>query len=455
MRAVPPNSAAEAWLDEGRRNSSVLDAVGSAVIIGRDPEAAAWVALGLAQMQAGTRRVAVADLVGELAPLQALVDPTSDPHGISDSFLFGVSLNKIAQQADDAGNLFVLPSGSEAVAIDEVFRSDRWRRLASGFREVGALLLLVAHADTPGLDALASSVEGTIVVGDASGALADAAPPLAVIAPARRRPARGADLPTEELPASRTPRPPRVAGADADGESGGRNWRRIASLVLLLGIVAVALAYYLLPRVTGKQGDVPRTARRDSASQRPATTTTAPNDSAKHGPDTLAALTVANPGDSLGAAAYSVYVTGSNAAEGATLEPRDARELPLIALTPVLQDGAPFYRLFVGAYPTAAAAESLRTVMRRRALLGDSTGEIKRTPYALRVADNVPATEVAQRVADLAKRSIPVYPMSRGDGTVALYAGAFETPDQAAWLARALRAAGLTPTLVYRTGRSL
>ena len=41
------------------------------------------------------------------------------------------------------------------------------------------------------------------------------------------------------------------------------------------------------------------------------------------------------------------------------------------------------------------------------------------------------------------------------DGTVALYAGAFETPEEAAWLARAIQAAGVTPTLVYRTGRSL
>lgn len=451
MRAVPPNSAAAAWLEEGRRATAALDAVHSAVVVGRDPDAAAWVALGLAQMQAAARRVAVADLVGELPPLQALVDPASDPHGISDSFLFGVSLNKIAQQADDAGNLFVLPSGSEAVAVEEVFTSDRWRRLASGFREVGALLLLVARADTPGLDALVASVDGTIVVGDVGGALADAAPPLAVLVPTRRRAARTAD--GSIAAASTSPR-----GDETNGDDGRRGWRRAGIAVLLLGIVAVALAYYFMPRTLGRRGDVPVVARRDSAvrprrdSTRPAAV---PNDSARRGPDTLAALTVENPGDSLAAAAYSVFVASSNTPEGAALEPTEARQLPVIALTPVLQDGAPYYQLFVGAYPTATSAESLRTVMRRRALIGDSTGVIKRTPYALRVADRVPASEVPQRVADLARRSIPVYPMSHGDGTVALYAGAFETPDQAAWLARALRAAGLTPTLVYRTGRSL
>ncbi|MGZ8414760.1 MAG: hypothetical protein ACXW05_18690, partial [Gemmatirosa sp.] len=154
------------WHDEGRRVASALDAVGSALVVGRDPEIAAWVALGIARAQAERRRVAIADLVGEVGPLQALVDQDDDPHGISDSFLYGVSLNKIARPADAAGNLFLLPSGSEAVAVEEIFRSDRWRRLASGFREVDALLLLVAHADTPGLDALATSVDGVVIAGD-------------------------------------------------------------------------------------------------------------------------------------------------------------------------------------------------------------------------------------------------------------------------------------------------
>jgi hypothetical protein len=58
-------------------------------------------------------------------------------------------------------------------------------------------------------------------------------------------------------------------------------------------------------------------------------------------------------------------------------------------------------------------------------------------------------------VQALRARGVTVYPLSRGDGTVALYAGAFETPDEAALLAQSLRAAGLAPTLVYRTGRSL
>jgi hypothetical protein len=225
---------------------------------------------------------------------------------------------------------------------------------------------------------------------------------------------------------------------------------------MLALIVVVALSYYLLPRSTSRHGDVPPGARGDSAvGQARRDSTRAPNDSARRGADTLAALAVENPGDSLAAAGYSVLLSGADTPEGATLEARDEQLVPVVALTPLLQDGAPYYRLFVGAYATAAEAESLRTVLRRRALIGDSTGEIRRTPYALRIADRVPATEVPARIAELARRKVRVYPLSRGDGTVALYAGAFETSEQAAWLARELRAAGLTPTLVYRTGRSL
>ena len=70
---------------------------------------------------------------------------------------------------------------------------------------------------------------------------------------------------------------------------------------------------------------------------------------------------------------------------------------------------------------------------------------------------DVPARDITSgaRVDGFLAKNVPVYALSRGDGTVALYAGAFERPEQAAWLARALQAAGVTPTLVYRTGRSL
>ncbi len=55
---APDASALPVWHDEGRRAASALDRVNSALVVGRDAERAAWVALGIARAQAAYRRVA-------------------------------------------------------------------------------------------------------------------------------------------------------------------------------------------------------------------------------------------------------------------------------------------------------------------------------------------------------------------------------------------------------------
>ena len=126
-------AAPTSWENEGQRLAPLLDDVCAAVIAGTDPLAAASVAVGIARVQGVRRRVAIADLVGEIPPLQSLVTG-DDPHGIADSFLYGVSLNKIARAVNESGNVFVMPSGTEAVAHDAVYANDRWRRGADESR---------------------------------------------------------------------------------------------------------------------------------------------------------------------------------------------------------------------------------------------------------------------------------------------------------------------------------
>jgi hypothetical protein len=58
-------------------------------------------------------------------------------------------------------------------------------------------------------------------------------------------------------------------------------------------------------------------------------------------------------------------------------------------------------------------------------------------------------------VQALGKRGVSAYVLSRGNGRVVIYAGAFETRDEAALLVRDLRRKGVAAKLVYRTGRSL
>ncbi len=152
------------WEAAGSRVAGGLDDASAVVVLGHDPIATASVALGIARAQSARRRVAVGDLIGDVPPLRDLVTD-DDPHGLTDAFLYGVSMNKIARQIDAAGNLHVLPSGSETVVQEEILRNDRWRRLASGFHEVGALLLVAAPAAVPGVDDLIGMLDGVVLVG--------------------------------------------------------------------------------------------------------------------------------------------------------------------------------------------------------------------------------------------------------------------------------------------------
>ena len=172
------------WEAEGQRLSAKFDGLSSVCIVADDADAAALVALGIARAQAIQRRVAIADLVGETPVLQSLV-ADQDAHGISDSFLFGVSLNRIARPVGTEGNLFVMPSGSEPVQQQQIYESDRWRRLSNGFREAGALLLLVAPADAAALDNVVAATDGVVLVGIGGYRLATGTRVLAMVNAAR------------------------------------------------------------------------------------------------------------------------------------------------------------------------------------------------------------------------------------------------------------------------------
>jgi hypothetical protein len=317
------------------------------VVLGEDPVAAALVALGIAREHARRRRVAVADLVGEVEPLQALVTG-DDPHGVVDSFLYGVSLNKIARQVEDGSNLFVMPSGTEPVLTEDIFRNARWRRLASGFREMGALLLLVAPLSAAGVDALVDAMDGAIVVGEpqASPILPDRV--LASVREPRRTPrlspVRGVDR------VQRTAPPPPPSGDD------GRGW----ILPTIAAAIVLAAVGFFLTRTATRQlrrtAAAPVVAARDTApapaSAQPAPSA-APADTVAPA-DPLAPLVLANPADSAQASAYGVLVVTTNTPEGASLRLRQGGAgFPAATVAPVTlgSDGSRWFQVVAGAYP--------------------------------------------------------------------------------------------------------
>src|SRR5205085_12315523 len=136
LRGLPLNARVSggrpvACEDAGRQIASLLGGYSAVVVTSSDPFAAAYVALGIAKAESKHRRSVVADLVGDLPPLRDLV-AEEDPHGITDSFLYGVSLNKIGYGVAGAENLYVMPSGTDPDIGEEIFRSARRKKLPRG-----------------------------------------------------------------------------------------------------------------------------------------------------------------------------------------------------------------------------------------------------------------------------------------------------------------------------------
>ena len=443
------------WEVLGRNAASLLDSVNSVVIAAHDPAAAASFALGIARVHGSFRRVAIADLVGEVAPLQALVTG-DDGHGISDSFLYGVSLNKIARPLEGSGNVFLMPSGTESVANETVYRNERWRKLAAGFHQVGALLLVVAVPETIGFADLCSYVGAVFPIGE----------------PAPQAPA---GVPVIALPRPTAPEVERVvakARAVGSEDPKSRNTKLIAAVFAVLAIAIIVGVLWgkiveMLPDSVAKTlsmgaatatpaltadtvTKVPANARVPNAepSTIPATGDTA--NSMRSG-----GLTIANPQDSLLASAYAVYLVAGSTRESATPESR-IQSLPAVAISPVILDGdtVQWFRVTVGASEDKSSAEALLARLRTAKILGQASGTIVRVPFAFRLEEGLTTDGAPRAIADYEKRGISAYALKQADGRVSLYTGAHETVQQARYLADSLRTRGVKAVLVYRTGRA-
>lgn len=493
---LPVDRPVRRWEDAGARVAPSLATLGAVLVTGDDPIAAARAAIGIGRVEALRRRVAIGDLVGDVPPLVALVD-ADDPHGIVDSFLYGVSLNKVAHPVRGTDNLFVLPTGTEPDIDASVFVSDRWRRLASGFREVGALLLLVAPADAPGLDRLAEALDGVVAVGEDAAlrrrfevlATVDATPPepvAAVPAPLASEPAATlpadavtADvvaagvMPAEIVPAEavaepvsapaqrrRPHRPPRITPSPAPGveDTHARHGWRIAVGLLVLALGVVGAGLWIL-RDRADTAEVARTAAQravlDSLRRvRAALAAPAPAPA-----DTLPVLVPINPADSARAAAWAIEIRKHNTEEGARMGHAQATALPLASWFPVLlgNDRGVWYRVVGGAWDTRAAADSALAALRGSGGV-DASAAVMRAPYALIVGAGIAPDSARALTGRFVRDSVvpaeALYALRQDDGTVNVYVGAFETPDQSMLLAQALQAGGTVPTLVYRTGRA-
>jgi len=403
------------------------------VVTSSDPVAAAHVALGIGRAEAQHRRVVIGDLVGDLPPLRSLVSE-EDPHGITDSFLYGVSLNKIGYEVAGTDKLYVMPTGTDPVIDAEIFRSARWKRLATGFGEAGALLLLVAGSDATGLSDLVEQTDGVVLVKDADLGAAPSALVLARVA---------SPTPTLKIPLHRI-------GARAASWKQHRWFYPALAAIALLLIASVGLAVILT-----RLGQARPRPTRVVAKPVPAPTPPPP----RPPPETLYIAPPANRNDSASAAAFTVELLVANTAEGANLFVRKngaALPAPAVSPIPIDPEQTKWYKVTAGAYARRYQADSLLFALRRSRVLTDSAGTVTRAPLAL-VVDSVPTQggivdAVRATVQKYTVRGLQVYALMQDDGSALIYAGAFARADQSAELIKTLRGAGLRPMLVYRMG---
>ena len=447
-------TAAPDWTARGHDLAPTLDQCYAVVVVGIDAMATAEVAVGIGRVQAARRRVAVVDLFGDAPPLVALLS-SYDPHGIVDSFEFGVSLNRIAQKVPGAGQLFVIPSGSVPIDFPTMFASARWRRLAGGFREVGALLVLVAPANAESLAELVLATDGAVVVGDTVPADVPVSETLAWLRDSRR--SSVAATPSE------TP----LAVVEAARERPRVRTRYLASaaaLLLTAGLIAAGVWFANRPFASTRPT---RTSAKPEASplknQLVPPPVTSPADTSRRdsasslaiGPvssDSFPSLAAANPRDSAKASAWGVVLEPTRTKSGAILDLRTRFETVPVG-TYGIEVRTRSFLLVAGAYPLRASAESLLVDLRNHRILAPGIGNVTSLPFAFLVQQDIPEADVPARLKRFAGSAHPVYALRQTNGAANLYFGAYESAQQAAFAVPAVREAGLSPTLVYRIGR--
>jgi hypothetical protein len=128
--------------------------------------------------------------------------------------------------------------------------------------------------------------------------------------------------------------------------------------------------------------------------------------------------------------------------------------LPASTIAPVrLGSGSLWYKVIVGAWRSRDGADSLLEALRARKVVRRDAGAVVRVPYALLVAEKLDSARAKEVENSWRARGISVYALVQEDGSVRVFAGAFETAAQAAALAASFRDAGATPVVAFRTGR--
>jgi hypothetical protein len=466
-----------------------LDRLSVLLVVGDTPVPLAATARGIAQRVADARDVAVFDLAGAFG--------SQDEDGLIRAFRDGRSLNALARpMADGDENRFVVPRGPGCID-DAIVRHERWPRLMSGFRERGALMIVVALNSASGLDVLSAMADSSVYLLERDDAFRLVAWPPSdadlfdehATAPRDTIPA-AAELRSESLPADferaseapaddedpedleeepedepliAQPMEPRMAAAGVEESREAalrksppplvritpastfvrvRARRRIGwAAVGTLFVLSIGGWYWAHARV---HAPVP-----PDPTQTLASLATLP-DSA------LVLPPLVNPQDSARSAGWGVELVATNDRAHAISRLYDNTTLSAATISPVVlgTDGGTWYKVIAGAYTQRAGAEYLRATLRQGGTIDDEAGVVAQAPYAFRLEHDLGADAAKARVVRYVARGVPAYALLDESSRASVYVGAFASPDQAIILLAELRAAGFQPQLAYRVGRT-
>jgi cell division septation protein DedD len=404
----------------------------------------------------GGRAVGLVDLSLEQPALRS----STGEEGIVDALLFGVSLNHVAHREE--ATLHVIGVGSLPPNPVEVWGHERWPRLARGFRQEGALLLLFAPPSA--LPHLSAPLDGLVVLAPQgyrpdspvfpglADCLKGGVPLLAVVCQAS---------PAREPAAARPSRP---ALAARSAWRPGRRVRLGATIAIPALVAGAAGAAALLWRGTRSSepgGQAPGFAASPSAAAGRAAPSPAPSPAAPDlsAPEPAAGgvePAAAGPTDSGDSLFYSVQVAAFSRAEQAVaFAERLARRTGAATVSPVrLGRQGVWFRVMGGALSSAGQADSLLRQLWSSRAVERSTGTILRTPLAYLVARAASPETAREAIEGIRRRGWAGYIVTAPGGEHRVLVGAFEDADQARVADSLLRLAGLEATLVQRVGKT-
>jgi cell division septation protein DedD len=384
------------------------------------------------------RRVALVDLSLTERALEPTRGPGTEPaEGIVDAFSSDASLQRVVQKGDVPG-LFYIGVGSEPTDSVDIWGHQRWDRIARGFAEENALLLLFVPAEAwtrlrPSPDRVVTlgTLDDTRISSESARWSGEGVPVTHLIP----------DPPEPEIPDA-----PVALWSSHIAKHRRSRSRLRRTVAIAVGVGALVAAGYLLTRTGQRSAPGGEEATPDTTAPQPAAAPVTPQPTAAPPPTPPVA-----GDDSL---YYSVQVasfkTRARALDHAA--GYESQGWPT-TLTPVqLGLQGVWYRVMVGVFASPADAESALRQFYASGLLERPNGTILRTPHVLTVSSYADAVAAAAQAAGLREAEIPAY-IVMSSGAHRVMVGAFENPEQAILMDSILADAGLSATLTSREGR--